>query len=135
LDALEHEAQVRKFVAEVWNGRNYNAAADLCSDGYASPFGRGPIAKAEGNCRNHQAFAEMRLEINDLIIADDTVVLRFTLRGTDTSGYAGRLPTGRAVEEWAVNIMRFEADRVASEWMGTEPRAPCPSFPGMPTMR
>jgi predicted ester cyclase len=42
----------------------------------------------------------MRVEIDDLIVGGDTVVLRFTLRGTDRGGYAGRPPTGRAVEEW-----------------------------------
>lgn len=62
----------------------------------------------------------MRVEIDDLIVGGDTVVLRFTLRGTDRGGYAGRPPTGRAVEEWGVNVMRFENDRVVSEFMGAD---------------
>jgi predicted ester cyclase len=53
-------------------------------------------------------------------VAGDQAVLRFTLRGRDTGGYAGRPPTGRVVQEWAVNIMRFEGDRVVSEWMGAD---------------
>lgn len=62
----------------------------------------------------------MHVDIDDLIVAGDTVVLRFTVRGTDTGGYAGRSATGRAVQEWAVNIMRFRDDCVVSEWMGAD---------------
>ncbi|MGH9098182.1 MAG: ester cyclase [Acidimicrobiales bacterium] len=121
MNGVEREAQVRRFVDEVWNGRNYEAAADLYSEDYVNPFGKGPAAKAAGIRVNHQAFPDdMRVEIDDLIVAGDTAILRFTLRGTDLGGYAGRPPTGRAVEEWGVNIMRFKNDRVASEFMGAD---------------
>ncbi len=53
-------------------------------------------------------------------MAGDTVVLRVTFRGTDTGGYVGRAPTGRAVEEWAVTIMHFEGDKVVREWIGAD---------------
>jgi len=60
MNAIEREAQVRRFVSEVWNGRNYGAASDLYSDNYASPFGKGPTGKAEGIRHNHQAFLGVR---------------------------------------------------------------------------
>ncbi len=53
-------------------------------------------------------------------MADDTVVLRMMFRGTDTGGYVGRPPTGRNVEEWVVDIMHFEDDKVVSEWIGAD---------------
>jgi hypothetical protein len=31
--------QVRRFVDEVWNRQNYEAAADLYSERYVNPFG------------------------------------------------------------------------------------------------
>jgi predicted ester cyclase len=121
LNDAEREAQVRRFVDEVWNGRNYEATADLYSEDYVNPFGKGPAAKAAGIRVNHQAFPDdMHVEIDDLIVAGDTAILRLTLRGTDRGGYAGRPPTGRAVEEWGVNIMRFKNDRVVSEFMGAD---------------
>lgn len=120
MDAADREVQVRRFVDEVWNGRNYEAAADLYGDNYVSPFGTGPAAKVEGIRRNHQAFPDMQVDVDDLIVAGETVVLRFTLRGTDTGGYAGRPPTGRAVQECAVNIMRFDGDRVMNEFMAAD---------------
>ena len=45
MDAAERGAQVRNFVKDVWNGRNYEAAADLYGDNYVNPFGTGPSAR------------------------------------------------------------------------------------------
>jgi hypothetical protein len=39
--------QVRKFVEEVWNGRNYQAAFGLYGDNYVNPFGTGPASRAK----------------------------------------------------------------------------------------
>jgi predicted ester cyclase len=120
MDVAEREMQVRDFVEQVWNGRGYEAASDLYSENYVSPFGTGPSARVEPIRRYHQAFPDLHLDVEELIVAGDTVVLRMTFRGTDTGGYLGRSPTGRAVEEWVVDIMHFEDDKVVSEWIGAD---------------
>ncbi len=120
MEVAEREMQVRRFVDEVWNGRNYEAAADLYSEKYTNAFGGGPAARTEPIRRYHGAFPDLHLDIEDLIVAGDTVVLRVTFRGTDAGGYAGRAPTGRTVEEWAVTIMHFEDDQVVKEWIGAD---------------
>ena len=47
MDAAGREVQVRKFVEEVWNGRNYQAVSDLYAEEYVNPFGLCPAARAE----------------------------------------------------------------------------------------
>ena len=47
MDVAKRETRVRTFVEEVWNGRNYEAAADLYSDNYVNPSGTGPSARVE----------------------------------------------------------------------------------------
>ena len=120
MDAARREVQVRRFVDEVWNARNYDAAADLYGEGYANPFGTGPSARVEPIRRYHEAFPDLVIDIEELIVAGDTAVLRATFRGTDTGGYVGRAPTGRAVNEWVVSIMHFENDKVVREWIGAD---------------
>ena len=95
----ERGTQVRGFVEEVWNGRNYEAAADLYGEHYVNPFGSGPSARVEPIRRYHLAFPDLRLSIDELIVAGDTVVLKGTLRGTDTGGHLGRPPTGRPIDD------------------------------------
>lgn len=120
MDARQREAQVRRFVDQVWNGRRYEAAAELYADTYSNALGTGPSAKTDGMRRYHRAFPDLRVDIDELVVAGDTAVLRFTMRGTDTGGFIGRSPSGRPVEQWGVSILRFEGDRVVSEWMGSD---------------
>ena len=97
MDAAERDTQVRNFVKEVWNGRNYEAAADLYGENYVNHFGTGPSARVEPIRHYHAAFPDLHLDVEELIVAGDTIVIRLTFRGTDTGGYLGRPPTGRAV--------------------------------------
>ena len=120
MDAAAREMQVRRFVEEVWNGRNYQAVSDLYAEEYANPFGIGPAARAEPIRHYHQTFPDLQYDIEELIVAGDTVVLRAAFRGTDTGGYAGRAATGRAVDDWVVTIMHFDGDRVVREWAGAD---------------
>jgi predicted ester cyclase len=94
--------------------------SDLYAEEYVNPFGTGPADRAEPIRRYHESFPDLHFDIEELIVAGDTVVLRTAFRGTDTGGYAGRAPTGRAVEEWVVTIMHFDGDRVVREWIGAD---------------
>jgi predicted ester cyclase len=120
MDVAEREMQVRSFFEEVWNGRNYEAAADLYSESYVNPFGTGPSARVKPIRGYHRAFPDIHLTVEELIVAAETVMLRATFRATDTGGHLGRPPTGRAVVGWMVFIMQFEGDRVVSEWIGAD---------------
>jgi len=120
MDAAARELQVRRFVEAVWNGGDYDAASALYSEEYRNPFGIGPAAKAEPIRLYREAFPDLHLDVEDLIVADETVVLRVAFRGTDTGGYVGRAPTGRTVDEWAVTIMHFENGKVVREWIGAD---------------
>jgi predicted ester cyclase len=116
----ERDRRVRRFVDEVWNSRNHDAASDLYGDSYVNPFGTGPSARVEPIGLYHRAFPDLHMDVEDLIVSGDSVVLRLIFRGTDTGGYVGRAPTGRAVEEWVVRIMHFESDKVVREWIGAD---------------
>ena len=120
MDLVEREQRVRTFVEEVWNRRNYEAAHDLYADTYANGFGTGPAARVEPTRRYHEAFPDLRIDIEEVIVTTDTVVLRSTFRGTDTGGYAGWPPTGRTVQEWVVTIMHLEGEKVIREWIGAD---------------
>jgi hypothetical protein len=39
MEAAERERRVRTFVDEVWNGKHYEAAADLYGENYVNMFG------------------------------------------------------------------------------------------------
>jgi predicted ester cyclase len=120
MDLVEREMRVRTFVEEVWNKRHYHAADALYAQTYANGFGTGAAARVEPIRRYHEAFPDLYIDIEELIVTADAAVLRSTFRGTDTGGYANRPPTGRAVDEWVVTIMHFEGEKVVREWVGAD---------------
>jgi predicted ester cyclase len=85
--------QVRTFVEEVWNGRNYQAVSDLYAETYVTPSGLGPAARAEPIRRCHQAFPDLHLDIEELIVAGDTVVLRRVSSCTNNAASRGSRTT------------------------------------------
>ena len=118
---MERDHQVRRFVDEVWNNRNYAAAADLYSERYVAPHGTGPAAKVEVIQLYHRSFPDLHMDVEEVVVGvDDSLVARLTMRGTDLGGYAGRPPTGKATSEWVVNILHFEDDRVVREFIGAD---------------
>ncbi len=78
------------------------------------------MARTEPIRHYHEAFPDLHMNVEEVIVGGDTVVLRSTFRGTDTGGYVGRASTGRAVSEWVVAIMHFEGDKVVREWIGAD---------------
>ena len=102
MDAAGRERQVRKFVEEVWNGRNYQAVSDLYGDSYVNPFGTAPAASAEPIRRYHEAFPDLRIDIEELIVAGDTVVLRAPSAGPTPAGTRdGPRPGGPWMSGWS----------------------------------
>ena len=113
--------RVRTFVEEVWNGRRYEAAADLYAESYTNGFGSGPAARTEPIRRYHAAFPDLHLEIEELIVAGDTRSScgAHSAARTREDAWAGPRRAGR-VEEWVVTIMHFEDDKVVREWIGAD---------------
>ena len=62
------------------------------------------------------AFPDMTATMNDLVIADDRVVGRFTYRGTHRGPLFGIPPTGRPVEMHSIDIWRVVGGEFAEHW-------------------
>ncbi|HZN88487.1 MAG TPA: ester cyclase [Thermoleophilaceae bacterium] len=69
----------------------------------------------------HGAHPDLRFTIEDLVAEGDRVVIRWTLRGTNTGPLFGRPPTGQEVELAAVVIFRIADGRLAERWAGWKP--------------
>jgi steroid delta-isomerase-like uncharacterized protein len=94
---------VDQFVAEDY--RNHN---DFVADG------------REGNRQFWTAFftglPDVTVTMEDLIVADDRVVGRFTYRGTHTGDLLGIPASGKPVEMRSIDIWRVQDDMFAEHW-------------------
>jgi predicted ester cyclase len=65
----------------------------------------------------YTAFPDLRHEIEDLLVEDDRVTGRFTLRGTHRAEFQGIPPTDRQVVFGAIAVCRVAEGKIVEIWM------------------
>jgi steroid delta-isomerase-like uncharacterized protein len=104
---------VRRLFEEVWNKGNLQVTDDLLTPNYAHhdsstpDLGRGPEGEKKRATLYHTAFADLRLTVEDIIAEGETVVARWSCRGTHKGDLNGIAPTGKRVNITGISIARF----------------------------
>jgi steroid delta-isomerase-like uncharacterized protein len=62
------------------------------------------------------AFPDIEVTMDDLVVAGDHVVGRFTYRGTHAGPFYGMPPTGNAIEMRSIDIWRTENGEFVEHW-------------------
>src|SRR5579884_4423919 len=63
-----------------------------------------------------RAFADFRVELRELLAAEDAVVCRMVWSGTHKHEFAGIAATGRVVEGQLVNTFRLAEGKIVEAW-------------------
>jgi len=71
----------------------------------------------------HTAYPDLRFTVDDLVAEADRVVIRWTMRGTNTGPMFGQPPTGQSVEQTAIVIFGIAGGKIAERWASFSPRA------------
>jgi steroid delta-isomerase-like uncharacterized protein len=117
----ENEATARRWHDEAVNQHNPDvldeiAASDIIQHAGTFPDGVGlDHAKAVLGFLI-TGFPDVKHTIEDVIIKDDRVVIRWTATGTQTGEFQGIAPTGKQVTWTGVNIYRFECGKIVEVW-------------------
>ncbi len=111
---------MRRFVAEVMNKGNFDVVDEIVHPDYVY---RNPDEELHGTAAlkaflagYHAAFPDLRMAIDELIVADDKAVIFFTLTGTHEGELMGIPPTGKQMRVHGVVRSRFEDGRIVEEW-------------------
>ena len=64
----------------------------------------------------HAAFPDLRSAVEDLIEAEDKVIYRGKLRGTNEGELLGMEPTGACFEVTEIHINRFVDGKIVEHW-------------------
>src|SRR5215216_5414495 len=93
-----NKATVRRWFDEFWNAGKLDAAAELLHPDYvfAEGYGAGAPSVAaikEGVLFWHRVLRDMHFTIDDMIAEGDTVVARWTARGTHQGDWEMELGT------------------------------------------
>jgi steroid delta-isomerase-like uncharacterized protein len=114
---------VRRLFEEVWNKGNLSVADELFAPSYdhhdpSTPdVGRGPESEKKRATLYRTAFPDLRLTIEDIIAEGETVVARWSCRGTHKGDLSGIAPTGKQFTISGVSIARFTGSKMAEGWI------------------
>lgn len=113
----------RRLIEEVWNKGNPKVTDELFTPNYthhdaSTPdVGRGPDSEKKRATLYRAAFPDLRLTIEDIIAEGETVVARWSCRGTHRGDLSGISPTGKQVNITGVSIARFANGKMAEGWV------------------
>lgn len=120
----EHnKAIVRRLVEELWNKSNLSVADELFAPNYEHhdastlDFGRGPESEKKRATLYRTAFPDIRLTIEDIIAEGETVMTRWSCRGTHKGDLSGIAPTGKQITISGVTIARLANGKMAEGWV------------------
>jgi steroid delta-isomerase-like uncharacterized protein len=119
----QNKAALRRLFEEFWNKGNLSVADEVLAPNYshhdpATPdFGKGPESEKKRAHLYRTAFPDCRITVEDLIAEGDTVMARWTCRGTHKGELRGIAPTGKQINISGISIGRFDGGKVVEGWV------------------
>ncbi len=118
--SAKNEALIRRAWDEMINGNNL----DLLPEIYAADAAyHGPDGDLNGVEELRAmitgyltAFPDVQATIDDLVTSGDQVVVRATVRGTNTGPLGDIPPSGESIEMTIMQFLRIEDGRIVEEW-------------------
>ncbi len=120
MSAEKNIAAFRRIVEEAFSQGKLSVVDEVCAPGMREHQGGVEPANADGlkaairMLRN--AFPDLSLKIEDVVAEGDQVWARLRCSGTHRGALVGIPPTGRTFETTAIDICRFESDRLVEHW-------------------
>lgn len=113
---------VRQLYKEVYSKGNINICDECCAkdmkmhDAAISTSIRGIDAFKESEAIYHKAFPNKKANIDDIFVADDRVVVRWSFSGKQDGDLQGIAPTHKTVHIKGISIYRFEEEKISEIW-------------------
>ena len=111
-------ALIDRYVAAV-NAHDTSTFPELFTESYIQHSGRSPsglAAQIENFRRIFAAMPDIRMRVEDRIVAGDKVVARSTYSATHNQTIRGIAPTGKAFTFRTIDIWRIENGKFAEHW-------------------
>jgi steroid delta-isomerase-like uncharacterized protein len=114
-----NKAIVRRVFEEVWNKGSLSLVDELFAPNYedhdaSTPdFGRGPESEKKRVTLYRNAFPDVRLTIEDIIAEGETVMTRWSCRGTHKGDLSGIAPTGKQFTISGITVARLAHGKIA----------------------
>jgi len=107
----------------IWNEGDLDLIDDLVDPGYVrhvvdiSEDIVGSVGFGEAVVAFRTQFPDFHVKFDEVIVAGDRIVLRWTVTGTDTGAVGELPPTGMPIQIYGASVIHVIDGRFAEEWM------------------
>ena len=118
----QNKALARRWSEELWGQGNLAVADEIIAPDYVrhdpgDPFpAYGPDDVKRIVTMLRSMLPDFKIEVEAMVAEGDMVVSRYTATATDTKGYMGMPPTGKAIRTPAIQIFRFANGKIIESW-------------------
>jgi len=119
----QNKTIVRRLFEEVWNKGNQVVVDELFAPTYShhdpsSPdLGQGPQSEKRRVTLYRTAFPDLHFKVEDVIAEGETVVARYSARGTHKGDLNGIAPTGKQINVTGMSVTRFANGKITEGWV------------------
>ena len=119
----QNKAVVRRLFEEFWNKGNQSLADQFFAPTYthhdaSTPdFGQGPEGERKRATLYRTAFPDLRLTVHDLIAEGETVMTRWSCRGTHKGDLNGIAPTGKHITITGLTVARVSNGKIVEGYV------------------
>ena len=111
---------VSKTWERAWNQLNPSLLAPFLAENHVPHQSLNPVSGREGVMQFilafQEAFPDLAFVVEDMIVAGEKIVLRWSMSGTQSGELMGIPPTRRRVRLTGISIYRFEDGRAVESW-------------------
>ena len=118
----QNKATVRRWSNELWGQGKLAVADEILAKDYVrhdpgDPFpAHGPEDVKRIVSALRAMLPDLAIHVEAIVAEGDLVASRYTATATDTVGYMGMPPTGKAVRTPAIQIFRFSNGKIVESW-------------------
>ncbi len=114
--------QVERFYRDIWNHRDKSAIADVLDANFTFRGSLGDEKKGHSGFadyvdRVHEALAEYRCVIDDLVVEPPKAFARLRFGGRHVGKFRGYEPTGKDVRWIGAALFTFEGEKIVDVWV------------------
>jgi steroid delta-isomerase-like uncharacterized protein len=121
----DNKSTAKRILEEAWNRGNLEALNDVVASNYIGHDTLGPEIRGLDGLKKRvhslrTAFPDLQLNIEEMFADGNTVITRFSSRGTHKGNFEGVAPTGKSCKVTGITISRFSDGKLVEAWVQTD---------------
>jgi predicted ester cyclase len=123
IDQVTSNKTVVQRLYDLINSKDFDQFGTVIANAFVdrSNGSNGPEGMAAAAANLHRAYADLRIELLQIIGESDLVVAQWRETGRHVGQFFNLKPTNKPFEAKGINVYRVKDERIVESWLGIDP--------------